>query len=175
MLSKILKNVWCLIREAWLEFLDVNPFQMGAALAYYAVFSLPPMIIIIINSAGLFYGRQAVEGQIYVFMKDYIGAAGALEMQKMVSNLSQSSGLTLATVIGLGALLVAATGAFISLQDSLNFIWGVKPKPKQALLKLLRDRLMSFLMILGIASLLLLLVTCAGRYFPGLTITCLLE
>ena len=158
MLSKTLKKVWCLFRESWLEFLDVNPFQMGAALAYYAVFALPPMIIIIINSAGVFYGKQAVEGQIYLFMRDYIGTEGALEVQKMVANLSQYSGLTLATIIGLGALLIAATGAFISLQDSLNFIWGVKPKPKQALMKLVRDRFMSFVMILGITSLLLALV-----------------
>lgn len=158
MLSKTFDKVWCLFRESWLEFLDINPFQLGAALAYYAVFSLPPMIIIIVNAAGLFYGRQAVEGQIYFHMRDYIGAEGALEVQKMVGNLSQDTGLTLATVIGLAALLIAATGAFISLQDSLNFIWGVKPKPKKALLKLVRDRFMSFLMILGITSLLLSLV-----------------
>ncbi|KAA9331726.1 YihY/virulence factor BrkB family protein [Adhaeribacter soli] len=158
MLSKSLDKVWCLVRESWLEFLDINPFQLGAALAYYAVFSLPPMIIIIVNAAGLFYGRKAVEGQIYVYMKDYIGVEGALEVQKMVANLSQYSGLTLATIIGIAALLIAATGAFISLQDSLNFIWGVKPKPKQAFMKLVRDRFMSFLMILGITSLLLALV-----------------
>ena len=144
-----------MFRESWLEFMDVNPFQMGAALAYYAVFALPPVIIIIINSAGLVYGRQAVEGKIYLYMKDYIGQEGALEVQKMVSNISQSEGLTLATIIGIGALLVAATGAFISLQDSLNFIWGVKPKPKNEYLKLLRDRVMSFVMILGITPLLL--------------------
>ncbi len=158
MLSKFFKNVWCLFREAWLEFLDVNPFQMGAALAYYAIFSLPPMIIIILNAAGLFYGRQAVEGQIYYFMKDYIGPEGALQVQEMVGNISQASGLTLATVIGFIALFIAATGAFISLQDSLNFIWRVKPKPKRAYLKLIRDRLMSFLLIMGITSLLLVLV-----------------
>lgn len=155
MVKKILNKIWCLLRESWLEFMDVNPFQMGAALAYYAVFAIPPMIIIIINSAGFFYGKKAVEGEIFVFMKDYIGAEGALEVQKMVGNISQSEGLTLATVIGLGALLVAATGAFISLQDSLNFIWGVKPKPRNEYLKLLRDRLTSFVMILGFAPLLI--------------------
>lgn len=131
---------------------------MGAALAYYAIFSLPPMIIIIINAAGIFYGKSAVEGQIFYFMKDYIGSEGALQVQEMVGNVSQASGLTLATIIGLITLLIAATGAFISLQDSLNFIWRVKPKPKKAILKLLRDRLMSFLLILGITSLLLALV-----------------
>ncbi|MBK0403503.1 YihY/virulence factor BrkB family protein [Adhaeribacter sp. BT258] len=162
MIRKILKDIWCLFRETWLEFMDVNPFQMGAALAYYAVFALPPMIIIILNSAGLFYGKKAVEGEIYVFMRDYIGADGALEVQKMVENLSQNDGLTLATLIGLGALLIAATGVFISLQDSLNFIWGVKPKPKNEYLKLLLDRLTSFAMILGMAPLVLATVFVQG-------------
>ena len=162
MLSKFFKNVWCLFRETWLEFMDVNPFQMGAALAYYAIFSLPPMIIIILNAAGLFYGREAVEGQIYYFMKDYIGPEGALQVQEMVGNISQASGFTLATAIGLIALLIAATGAFISLQDSLNFIWNVKPKPRKAYMKLLRDRFMSFLLILGITSLLLAMVVIQG-------------
>ncbi|MFC5270873.1 YihY/virulence factor BrkB family protein [Adhaeribacter terreus] len=162
MFKKILHKIWCLFRESWLEFMDVNPFQMGAALAYYAVFALPPMIIIILNSASLFYGKKAVEGEIYVFMREYIGADGALEVQKMVENISQNQGLTLATIIGVGALLIAATGAFISLQDSLNFIWGVKPKPKNEYLKLLRDRLRSFAMILGIAPLLLTTVLVQG-------------
>ena len=135
---------------------------MGAALAYYAVFALPPMIIIIINAAGLFYGRAAIEGEIYFFMKDFIGQEGALEVQKMVSNISQASDLTLATIIGLVALLIAATGAFISLQDSLNYIWGVKAKPRNEYLKLLRDRFMSFLMILGIASVILAMIMLQG-------------
>ena len=162
MLKKVLHKIWCLLRESWLEFMDVNPFQMGAALAYYAVFALPPMIIIIINSAGFFYGKKAVEGEIYVFMKDYIGVNGALEVQKMVENISQTEGLTVATVIGIGALLIAATGAFISLQDSLNFIWGVKPKPRNEYLKLLRDRITSFVMIISFAPLLIATVVVQG-------------
>jgi membrane protein len=70
MLKKKLDKVWCLFRETWLEFLDVNPFQMGAALAYYAVFALPPVIVIMINSAGIVYGREAVQGEIYRAMRD---------------------------------------------------------------------------------------------------------
>jgi membrane protein len=160
--SETLYTVWCLLRETWLEFLDANPFQMGAALAYYAVFALPPMIIIIINATGLFYGKSAVEGEIYVFMKDYIGAKGALEVQKMVSNISQTEGLTFTTFVGLVALLIAATGVFISMQNSLNYIWGVKPKPKNEYLKLLRDRLTSFVMILGLTPLLLGVILIQG-------------
>lgn len=162
MLKKTLHKIWCLFRESWLEFMDVNPFQMGAALAYYAVFALPPVIIIIINAAGFFYGREAVEGEIYLYMRDFVGAEGALEVQKMVGNISQGEGLSLATIIGIGALLIAATGAFISMQDSLNYIWGVKPKPKNEYLKLLRDRFMSFVMILGITPLLIAAVLIQG-------------
>jgi len=142
--------------------MDVDPFQMGAALAYYAVFALPPMIIIMINTASLFYGRHAVEGEIYSFLKSYIGVEGVTQIQQMAANLSQSEGFTLATVIGVVALLIAATGAFISLQNSLNYIWGVKPKPRNQYLKLLRARSMSFLLILGITVLLLVLVIIQG-------------
>jgi membrane protein len=158
MLPKKLDKIWCLCRESWLEFLDVNPFQMGAALAYYAVFALPPVIVIMINSAGIVYGKEAVKGEIYQSMREYIGKEGAMELQKIVSNISQDEGITVATLIGIIAFLIAATGAFISMQDSLNFIWGVKPKPKNEYLKLLRDRSMSFLMILGITTLLLVML-----------------
>src|SRR5688572_28638187 len=158
MLSKKLDKVWCLFRETWLEFLDVNPFQMGAALAYYAVFALPPVIVIMINTAGIVYGKEAVKGEIYQFMQEYIGKEGALQVQQMVSNISQQESITVATIVGIIAFLIAATGAFISLHDSLNYIWGVKPKPRNEYLKLLRDRSMSFLMILGIAALLLFML-----------------
>src|SRR5688572_25836961 len=148
MLSKKLDKVWCLFRETWLEFLDVNPFQMGAALAYYAVFALPPVIVIMINTAGIVYGKEAVKGEIYQFMQEYIGKEGALQVQQIVSNISQQEGITVATIIGIIAFLIAATVASTSMHASLNYIRAVKPMQSNESCNLLRDRSVSYLMIL---------------------------
>ncbi|WP_347159945.1 YihY/virulence factor BrkB family protein [Pontibacter chitinilyticus] len=155
MVRKRLQMAWCLLKETWLEFMDNNSFQKGAALAYYTIFSLPPMLIIIISAAGYFFGRQAVSGEIYYRIKELIGSEGAYEVQKMVESVNRFSGLSLATIVGVGTLFVASTGVFISLQNSLNEIWYVKPVPKHGYIKLVVDRFLSFGMILTIAIILL--------------------
>ncbi|WP_299818554.1 YihY/virulence factor BrkB family protein [uncultured Pontibacter sp.] len=156
MLRKRLLMSWGLFKETWLEFLDNNSFQKGAALAYYTIFALPPMLIIIISAAGYFFGEQAVSGEIYFYIKELIGSEGAYSVQKMVESVNEFGDFNLAAIVGAIALFIAATGVFISLQDSLNEIWHVKPVPKRGYLKLLLDRFLSFGMILGIAIILLL-------------------
>ncbi|WP_242921530.1 YihY/virulence factor BrkB family protein [Pontibacter liquoris] len=146
---------WCLLKETWLEFLDNNSFQKGAALAYYTIFSLPPMLIIIIGAAGYFFGRQAVSGEIYYRIKELIGPQGAYEVQNMVESANRFSGLSFATLVGVLTLFIASTGVFISLQDSLNEIWYVKPVPKHGYIKLVIDRFLCFGLILIIAVILL--------------------
>lgn len=135
--------------------MDNNSFQKGAALAYYTIFALPPMLIIIISAAGYFFGEQAVSGEIYYQIKEVIGTEAAYSVQKMVEGINEFSSITFATVVGVVALFIAATGLFVSLQDSLNEIWSVKPKPKREYLKLLLDRFLSFGMILFVAIILL--------------------
>ncbi|PRY15054.1 membrane protein [Pontibacter ummariensis] len=156
MVRKRLWIAWCLLKETTLEFIDNNSFQKGAALAYYTIFSLPPMLIIIISAAGYFFGKQAVSGEIYYRIKELIGTEGAYAVQKMVENVNEFSDLSWAALVGAIALFVAATGVFISLQNSLNDIWYVKPVPKRGYLKLLLDRILSFGMILAVAIVLLL-------------------
>ncbi|WP_266203676.1 YihY/virulence factor BrkB family protein [Pontibacter kalidii] len=148
--------IWGLLKEASLEFIDNNSFQKGAALAYYTIFALPPMLIIIISAAGYFFGEQAVSGEIYYRIKELIGTEGAYSVQKMVENVNEFGAFNLAAIVGVIALFIAATGVFISLQDSLNEIWHVKPVPKRGYVKLVLDRLLSFGMILTIAIVLLL-------------------
>ncbi|MCC9165315.1 YihY/virulence factor BrkB family protein [Pontibacter harenae] len=152
MLLKRLNKIWCLLKETVLEFVDNNSFQKGAALSYYSIFALPPMLIIIINATGYFFSEQAVSGEIYYQIKELIGSANAYEVQKMVESINEFTDFNLATMIGVITLFIAATGVFISLQDSLNEIWCVKPLPKRGYLKLIRDRFLSFGMILGIAA-----------------------
>lgn len=156
MFQKRAKIIWGLFKETGLEFMENNSFQKGAALAYYTIFALPPMLIIIISAAGYFFGEQAVSGEIYYRIKELIGTEAAYSVQKMVENINEFSSVTFATLIGIVALFIAATGLFVSLQDSLNEIWSVKPKPKREYLKLLLDRFLSFGMILFVAIILLL-------------------
>ncbi|MFD2246678.1 YihY/virulence factor BrkB family protein [Pontibacter ruber] len=155
MVRKRLHNIWCLLKETSLEFVDNNSFQKGAALAYYTIFALPPMLIIIISAAGYFFGEQAVRGEIYDQIKGVVGSAGALEVQQMVENVKRFHALNFAAIIGVVTFFIAATGVFVSLQDSLNEVWQVRPKPKYGYLKLLLDRALSFGIILFIAVLLL--------------------
>ena len=156
MVRSRLKIVWGLLSETLSEFIDNNSWQKGAALAYYTIFALPPMLIIIISAGGYFFGEQAVSGEIYYQIKEVIGTEGAYSVQKMVENVNEFSNITLAAIAGVVALFIAATGVFISLQDSLNEIWYVKPKPKHGYVKLVLDRFLSFGMILVIAVILLL-------------------
>ncbi|RDV14334.1 YihY/virulence factor BrkB family protein [Pontibacter diazotrophicus] len=156
MVKNRLNIVWGLLKETSSEFIDNNSWQKGAALAYYTIFALPPMLIIIISAGGYFFGEQAVSGEIYYQIKEVIGAEGAYSVQKMVENVNEFSNITLAAIAGVVALFIAATGVFISLQDSLNEIWYVKPKPKRGYVKLILDRFLSFGMILIIAVILLL-------------------
>ncbi|MEJ8757596.1 YihY/virulence factor BrkB family protein [Pontibacter sp. H259] len=156
MVRKRLNMVWCLLQETWLEFLDNNSFQKGAALAYYTIFALPPMLIIIISASSYFLEAQAVSGEIYYKIKELIGSEGAYAIQKMVENVNAFTNLNLAAIVGAVALFIAATGLFVSLQDSLNEIWSVKPKPKREYVKLVLDRFLSFGMILAIAIILML-------------------
>ncbi|RAU84212.1 YihY/virulence factor BrkB family protein [Pontibacter arcticus] len=156
MVRKRLKDAWCLLQETWLEFYDNNSFQKGAALAYYTIFALPPMLIIIISAAGYFFGQKAISGEIYFRIRDMIGAEGALAVQDMVESINNFAGLSIATILGVVTLFIAATGVFISLQDSMNEIWCVKPVPKHGYLKLFLDRLLSFGMILVLAIILLI-------------------
>ncbi|KAA3440368.1 YihY/virulence factor BrkB family protein [Rufibacter hautae] len=155
MLKSKLKKAWSIIVEVWLDFLDNNSFQKGAALAYYTIFALPPILIIMINTAGAIFGKDAVRGRVYEQLRDLLGSQGAYDIQEMVENINQSADFTFATMVGVFTLLVGATGVFVSLQESLNQIWGVKPKPRNEYLKLLWDRLLSFAMILAIVFLLL--------------------
>ncbi|WP_207433759.1 YihY/virulence factor BrkB family protein [Sabulibacter ruber] len=155
MLKEKLKEGWGIIKEVVFDFMDNNSFQKGAALAYYTIFALPPILIIIINTAGAIFGREAVRGQVYSQLRDLLGRKGASDIQEMVENINHSADFTFTTIVGVATLLIGATGVFVSLQESLNQIWGVKPKPRNEYLKLLWDRLLSFAMILAIVFLLL--------------------
>lgn len=157
------KTVWKLISETFNRWQDDKAPRLGAALSYYTLFSIAPVLIIVIAVVGLIFGREAVQGEIFAQLGGLVGTTSALAIQDLIKNASQPAASTIATIVGIATLLLGATGVFVELQDALNTIWGVKPKPGRGIMGLVKDRLLSFAMILGVGFLLLVsLVISAG-------------
>ncbi|MEP6600803.1 MAG: YhjD/YihY/BrkB family envelope integrity protein, partial [Nitrospirota bacterium] len=151
----VVRGVWMLLREAFYAWLDDNVQRLGAALAYYTVFSLAPLLIIAIAIAGLAFGQEAAQGQIMSQIEDLLGEQGAKATQAMIESARQPIAGLVASLLGVIMLVFGATGAFAQLQDALNTIWGVAPKPGRGVLGILKDRLFSFMLVIGIGFLLL--------------------
>jgi membrane protein len=150
-----LKGIWQLIKEAGKGFSDDNVLKLSGSLAYFTIFSIGPMIIIIIFLADIFWGREAVEGSIYNQIKGFIGPDAAVQVQDIIKNAAISGQNPWTLVLGIITLLIGATGVFAEIQDSINTIWGLKPKPKKGWLKMLMNRLLSFSVVVSLGFLLL--------------------
>lgn len=141
------KNVKILLSGTMIAFIEDNALKLSAALSYYTIFSLPPLLIVIISISGVFFGADAVKGELYGQINGLVGNTAAFQIQEMIKNITLSTSSTFATVIGIIILLVGASGVFAEIQDSLNFIWGIQAKPKRGLFKFIKNRLVSFSMI----------------------------
>ncbi len=153
--SSFLKRTGHLLRETFREFIADNAIKLSAALSYYTIFSLPPLLIIIISLCGIFFGDQAVRGEIFGQINGLVGSQAAMQIQETIKNVKLSNSNTFATTIGVIILIIGASGVFAEIQDSINYIWGLKAKPKKGLVKFLKNRLMSFSMIGSVGFLLL--------------------
>jgi membrane protein len=151
-----LKDVWGLFKDAGSQWLEHKAPRLGAALAYYTAFSLAPLLVIVIGIVGLVFGREAASGQIADQMESVVGKDGAKAIETMVANASEPTSGVVATLIGIVMLLVGALGLFGQLQDALNTVWEVQPKPGRGWRGFIRDRFLSFSMVLGTAFLLLM-------------------
>lgn len=136
-------------------FIEDNCFKLSAALSYYTVFALGPLLIIIISLAGIFYGKEAVQGQLYGEINVLVGSETARQIQDIIANIQRSRTTTSGAIIGTIILVVGATGVFTEMQDSINYIWSVRAKPKKGWLKLLMNRLLSFSLVIGMGFVLL--------------------
>jgi membrane protein len=134
---------------------DRNPFRNSTVIAYYTLFSLPGLLIIVINIVGYFYGPDNVTEKITTQIREIFGSQVAGDVKAIVTEAHVLEDNTFASIVGVAAILFGATGVFYHLQQTLNIIWEVKPKPKQMFIKLIRDRLFSFGMVLAIGFLLL--------------------
>lgn len=178
-----LKGIWKVLKQCFNGFADDKVLKLSAALAYYTVFSIGPMIILIIYLAGSIYGREAVEGTVFDQIKGLVGADAALQIQSMIKNAALNKNGGVALTIGIVTLIMGATGVFGEIQESINMIWNLKPKPKKGWLKMIMNRLLSFSVIISLGFILLvslvlngLIEALMGRlqvYFPHVTVVLL--
>jgi membrane protein len=148
-------QIWSLIRETVAEWINDRASRKGAALAFYTVFSLAPLLIIAISIAGLFFGEEAARGEILVQMRDLLGPDGARAVQAVIENAAEPATGIWATLVGLATLLVGATTALAELKDDLDEIWDAPPERIRGFWYLVRKRLLSVGMILALGFLLL--------------------
>ena len=149
------KRLFKILKEAYKGFTQNDTFVMGAALSYYTVFSIAPIFIIIISIAGIVLGPEAARGEIYSQAQSFLGKEGALQLQEMVEKAYDPGKNWWGTVIAVGLLLFGATTVFTQLQQAMNKIWSVKPKPKRGYVKLIKDRILTFGFILTLGFILL--------------------
>ena len=136
-----------------------DPFKQSAVIAYYAIFAMPGLLIMVISIGTLFLKRDVITGQLYTQISSIMGVETARQVQDMIISVSQTNKSLPATIIGLITVLLGATGVFVELQKALNVIWEVKAKPRRAILTLIRTRLFSFGLLLSVGFLLLISLT----------------
>jgi membrane protein len=155
---------WDLVKGTFEEWNNDKASRLAAALAYYTAFSLAPLLVIAIGIAGLVFGDEAAQGQIVGQLQGLIGHDGAKLVEEMIAASRTRSDSIIATAIGLAVLLFGASGVFGQLQDALDTIWEVQPRPGRGLRGFLRDRFLSFTMVLGTGFLLLVSLVLSAAF-----------
>ncbi|OZI07511.1 ribonuclease BN [Siphonobacter sp. BAB-5385] len=150
-----LKSIANFFIEVYNEFSSDNALKMSASLSYYMIFSLAPMLLVIISLLGIFYGQDAIQGQVFGQIQGLVGKEAAIQIQEIIRRAELSNRSPLALTLGIGTLVIGATGVFGEMQDSINRIWSLRAKPKKGWLKLLINRLLSFSLIISMGFILL--------------------
>lgn len=149
------KGLWQMLVHTFNGFVDNKVLKLSGSLAYFTVFSIGPMLLVMIFLADVFYGRVAVEGRIFHQLNGLVGPVAANQIQDIIRNATLSGKTTLTAIIGFTTLLIGATTVFSEIQDSINSIWNLKPKPKKGWLKIIMNRLLSFSVVVGLGFVLL--------------------
>lgn len=157
-----IKTYWQILKQTVNDFMDDKVLKLSAALSYYTIFSIAPMLIVIITLCDVFLGKEAIEGSVYGQINDMVGNEAALQIQQMIKNAALSGDSTWATVVGIVTLIIGATSVFGEIQDSINFIWQLKAKPKNGLIKMLLNRLLSFSMVVSLGFILMVSLAMNG-------------
>lgn len=149
-------KTWKLLKTTAINWWNMEPFRESAIIAYYAIFSLPALLVIIISISGFFFGADAIDGKIYGQIKSTMGAETADQVKLMLAMATESRTSIWATVFGILTVLVGSIGVFVELQKTLNKIWGVAATQRNGVWGFFRNRLFSFGLILSIAFLLII-------------------
>ncbi len=144
-----------LFKETLHGFMANRAMKLSAALSYYTIFSLPPLLIVMVSVCGFFFGDQAVRGEIFWQIQGLVGKEAAVHIQDTIKNVKLSSNNMLAAFAGAIFLMIGASAVFVEIQDSLNYIWGIEAKPSRGIIKFVQNRLMSFSMIGSVGFLLM--------------------
>jgi membrane protein len=177
-MKKTFKKILHFAKRMVTEYGRDNTFELGAALAYYTIFSIVPLLVVVIAVSGIVAGPDAVRGQVFGQLTGLVGPDTAKALQDMLGEAYLSGKGVLATIIGLVTLFIGATGIFNSLKNSLNRMWGIEPKPKNSVVHFLVSRLLSFSFVMGLGFLLVVTFTLnalvrgfadkLGHYMPEL-------
>lgn len=154
-MNAITSKKWKLVKVTLSNWWAMDPFRQSAIIAYYAIFSLPALLVIIITVAGFAFGAHAIDGKIYGQIKDTMGAETAEQIKVMLVKATESRTTVWATIIGIFTMLIGSIGVFVELQKTLNMIWKVESAPHKGLWRFFRNRLFSFGLLLSIAFLLI--------------------
>ncbi|RZA00386.1 MAG: YihY/virulence factor BrkB family protein [Sphingobacteriaceae bacterium] len=178
--KKGLKNGFKILKAAFNGFMDDRALKLSASLAYYTIFSLGPLLLLLISLAGVFFGQEAIQGKVFKEINGMVGNDAALQIQDIIKNLRLSGKSTISVIIGAVTLIIGATTVFGEIQDSINMIWKVKAKPKKGWVKLIKDRLLSSSLIITLGFLLLVSLVINGAlmalsdrlktYLPDITV-----
>jgi membrane protein len=169
-----LLSVWHLLRDSGSAWLDHNATRLAAAVAFYSILSLAPLVILSLAIAGMIFGEEAARGELDTQMRSLVGDAGADVLKETLAHAKKPEQGILATVMGAVTLLFGAAGVFGELHDALNVIWEVRPKKGRGIWGFLRDKFLSFGMVLSIGFLLLISLVLStalaflGKYTAGL-------
>jgi membrane protein len=155
LMEEILINIWDLIRKTFHEWNDDNAAQLAAAIAYYTLFSITPLLIIALAIAGYFFNIETARSQLMAQIGEFIGPKAADFVKTLLDNSARSSDSLAASMISIGVTLVGASGVFNEVQYALNKVWDVPLKPQRGIVNTLKMRFISFLMVLAVGFLLL--------------------
>ncbi|HYW94184.1 MAG TPA: YihY/virulence factor BrkB family protein [Bacteroidales bacterium] len=164
-----LKSARKVIVRAGRKFRKDDPVRLAGTTAYFAIFAMAPIVIIIISLVGLIMGKQEISSQVYSELNSLVGNQGTEYIKSLVQNYSSQDQNLIGTIIGVIVFLVTSTTFFTVLQNSINHVWAVKAKPRHNILKALRDRLLSFGLILSMGFILLvsMLIEAAISFLKG--------
>ena len=154
-MRQTLKNIWKMLRLSFRKFSEEATMNMAAALAYYTIFSLPPILIILVNITGLFVDRDTIKQQLYTQFGDLVGKSGADQLLATIEGIGLFNNSSWTALLSAVILVFTSTTVFSTIKRSLNYIFRVRSKPRSSIIKEARDRLVSFAMVLVLGFMLM--------------------